>query len=164
MYGGNSPLSPSIAARLSGGDGSANNPDLKMLDGVPYARTRVNVENMIPILSAVGAVSQGLTAAKLSQVEQGKTFTAPKTGAGKLIGRITGRTQAAAASQQMAQSSAPVSPGTAKNLLRQNVPVSGAVSFGAEQNQTLKILGLLSAAIVAIFYFNSQKKGRKRRR
>ena len=156
MYAGNSNCGCSDTAQKAkqmGGSYSG------YVDGIPYATTKINVENMIPILGIASAFQQGLKSSKLQQAEQGKVFSSPKTTAGKLLGRITGRTEA---SEISAQSQSRLDPTVSKNLQSQGIPVSGSLMIGSERDQTLKVLAIIGAVIVSIFYFN-KPKGRKRR-
>jgi len=136
--------------------------------GNPAVSVNINNHNNMafPIGALASTALAGMQASKIKQAEAGKVFEPPKTDVGKLIGRLTGRTQASQISeaQKVATSSAPVDMATQKNLSRQGIPVSGGLSFGqAKQGETLKILGILGAVVVSIFYFN-RSKGRKRRR
>lgn len=170
IYGGNNSCDPdgskAIAAKMA-----ASGQNITYENGVPYHTTELNFKNSmpIPILAAVGAISQGLTAANTSAAESGKVYTAPKTVAGKLLGRITGRTQAAEISDSMkaATSQAPVGGAVAKNLAGQGFPIGGAITFGSGSDQTtlpFNVLALIAGTFVAIFYFFSKNKRGKRRR
>lgn len=161
VFAGNNPCGADMAAKKIQSAGGVN---MGIVNGVHYASTKINVENMIPILGIASGAQQSLVADKIARAQAGETFDAPDTFFGRLFGRITGRTQASEISKAMqtAQSQAPLDPATAKNLSRQGIPISGSLSYGQEQSQTLKILGILGAVIVAIFYFN-KPKGRKRR-
>lgn len=157
VYAGNSACGSSDTAKKAktmGGNYSG------YIDGIPYATTKINVENMIPILGIAQTGLAALQASKTSQAEAGKVFTQPQTTVGKVLGRLTGRTQAAEIST--AQSQAPLAPMVSKNLQSQGIPISGSLMLGTEQNQTLKILGVIGAVIAFIFYTN-KPRGRKRR-
>lgn len=163
QYAGNAWNNPTLSAsRLSNQE--QDKEGIEVINGIPYAKTSVSVNNMIPILSAIGGVSQGLTNLKVQQAQAGtKTFSEPQTGAGRLIGRLTGRTQASEV-QKSAQSTGPMSPAVSNVLGRQGIPVSGGIQFGkSEQNRDVKILGLVGVVVLGIFYFVT-KGGRKRRR
>jgi len=129
QYAGNAWNNPNFSARQTQ---PSNGEGIEIINGVPYAKTSISVNNMIPILSAIGgvgqglsSVSQGLVQKKLGQVEAGtKEFSQPKTGAGRLIGRLTGRTQASDM-QQAGRTTGAVSPTVGNVLGRQGIPVSG---------------------------------------
>lgn len=129
--------------------------------GIPYARTSVKVDNMIPIIGALTGGQQLISQKYASDAAAG-TVTKPKTIFGKGFGLLTGRT-AAYKAQEAAKSSGNVDPSVTKNLARQGVPVSGGISFGNSGDQTLKILGIVAGVVVSYFFFNKGKKGRKRR-
>jgi hypothetical protein len=141
----------------------AGNENAKVVieNGIPYATTDLSFSHKMPIpalvAGALGAV-RSIQSGTVARAESGQTVTAPKTVAGKLLGAITGRNKAAAISN------ANLNQDQMSNLKRQGVPISGGLQFGAaEQNQNLKILGLVAVTVLGIFYFNRNKKGRRRR-
>lgn len=140
------------------------NPDF--LKSYPMSINIKNENNMgFPLGAVLGSVSSGLTNQKVAAAQAGKVFKPPKTVFGKLIGRLTGRTKAAEVSKQVqAESQAGITNATAKNLRSQGFPISGQISVGSDRNELLKVLGLIGAVIVGIFYFSKPKKGRRRRR
>lgn len=156
VYAGNNSCTPAKAARLAENMGLGN-PEYSQ--GVAHGKqsVSVNVEQMIPIIPALAAASQALTAQKIAQAEAGKVIEPPKTVAGKVLGAFTGRNKAAAISQ------ANLDPAVQKNLGSQGIPVSGSVSFNQDQNQLLKVLGLLGGVVVAVVYFSKSKTKRRRR-
>lgn len=155
-FAGNNACSPAKAARLAETMGMPA-PDYS--NGVPYGKqsVSVNVDQMIPIIPILAGASQALTAQKIAQAEAGKVIEPPKTVAGKFLGALTGRNKAAAISQ------ANLDPAVQKNLGSQGIPVSGSVSFNQDQNQLLKVLGLLGGVVVAVVYFSKSKTKRRRR-
>lgn len=111
----------------------------------------------IAIGSALQAGKQALTNIKLAQVQAGtKTFSEPKTGAGRLIAKATGRAEALIAQQMNKESISNLS------VQRAGVPVTGAVSFG-EQAKGRSYLPFAVLAGVVLFFFSPLFKKRRRR-
>lgn len=145
-----------------------NDSNLIYQDGIPYAETELTFRNKMPlnIIGALGAVSGGLNSIKTRQAEAGKEFSKPKTAAGKLLGKLSGRT-AGYETMQSVKSSSPINSGVEKNLRNQGFPIGGNVSFGSGTNQTalpFPVLALVGGVIVAFFYFVTNKGKSKRRR
>lgn len=122
-----------------------------------------------PLLGAgLGALQQG----KIDRALSGdKVYTKPKTIFGKLIGGISGRSAAAEASASV--KTAPISDQVYNSLVpnqapsnmteRQNIPVTGGISFGGEATKKTYLPFYLGAVVVAIFFFMRRKGGRRRR-
>jgi hypothetical protein len=120
----------------------------------------------IQIAPLVGAGLGALQQSKIQKAQEGtKTYTKPKTIFGKLIGGVSGRTAAAEAQQEM--KSEPISPkvmsALAPNQTRQQTPITGGISFGAEAKARPYLPYILVAGVVAIFYFMRRRGGRRRR-
>jgi hypothetical protein len=119
----------------------------------------------IQIAPLVGAGLGALTQSKIDKALAGtKTYTKPKTIFGKLIGGISGRTQAAEATQMYkseAISDTVVNALAPKSAL--SVPVTGGISFGGEAGRKTYLPFAIVAGVVAIFFFMRRKKGRGRR-
>jgi len=109
---------------------------------------------------------------KIQKAEAGlETYTKPKTIFGKIIGGISGRTAAAAASEEY--KSSPISEKVMSSIqpksynldpsMREGFPVTGGVSFGGEATKKTYLPFYIVGAIVAIFYFMRRKGGRRRR-
>lgn len=160
--------SPGKAAKVLPENSNA----FQMINGQPYHITELNFRNAMPIpfLAIAGGAQAGLNAIKggaVARAESGQTVTAPKTIAGKILGGITGRNEAAQISQSMqaARANAPVSPAVEKTLRREGIPVSGGLQFGKAENDRqflTRIAVIAGAAVVAVVYFLNPKK-RKRR-
>jgi hypothetical protein len=166
IYAGNSACRSAESSRIANGvENSGGN--VQYVDGIPYATTTLNFENKMP-LGIFGAATAGLNILKNSKIQAaqdgGTEYTRPTTVFGKILGRVSGRSDAYAVQEQVkAESSNNMDSATAKNLARQGFPLSGSLSYGAEQNSNLKLFALVGAVIVSIFYFNCPK-GRIRRR
>lgn len=111
----------------------------------------------IAIGSALQAGKQALTNVKLAQVASGtKTFTEPKTGAGRLIAKATGRAEALIAQNMKKEATSNLS------VQRAGIPVTGAVQFG-EQAKGRSYLPFALLAGVVLFFFSPIFKKRRRR-
>jgi hypothetical protein len=106
---------------------------------------------------ATGALTaiKGLQTSKIQQAQSGKTFTPPKTALGKIIGSISGRTQAALLSSDMKKES------ITNSALRSSVPVSGALQFGGEARKNAWLPFAVVAAVA--LYFITGRRRKKRR-
>jgi len=116
-------------------------------------------------LTAIGA---GLGAFQQSKIDKAiageKTYTKPKTIFGKLIGGVSGRTAAAAASAQTKTS--PLSDSVMNSLQpreRTSTPITGGFSFGGEATKRTYLPFYLGAVVLGIFFFMRRKGGRRRR-
>jgi hypothetical protein len=114
----------------------------------------------------LGAGLQAFQQQKLDKALSGeKTYTKPKTLFGKLIGGVSGRT--AAAELQELSKTDPLNPkvlnAMAPSQARQQTPVTGGISFGAEAKSRPYLPYIIVAGIVAIFYFMRRRGGRRRR-
>jgi hypothetical protein len=122
----------------------------------------------VPFLPILAGLQQNLVGAKLQAVQAGeKTVKPPKTVFGKLIGRVTGRTQAAELQKSLSSSSASTSNTTSAMPIPVNqvgAGISGSLQFGQQQQQaSLPRLALIGAVLISVVYFFTQKKGRRRR-
>lgn len=111
----------------------------------------------LAIGSALQAGKQALVNTKLAQVQAGsKTFTEPKTGAGKLIAKVTGRAEALMLQNMNKEAISNLA------VQRAGVPVTGALQFG-EQARSRSILPFAVIAGVILFFFSPLFKKRRRR-
>lgn len=164
QFAGTDPCKIQYASRkaqeLAGGQEDSIGYQTQNGQAVPYITNRINVESMIPVIPILAGAQQLIGGSYAKQAEAG-TVTKPKTIFGKALGGVTGRT-AAYKAQEAAKSDAPLDSAVAKNLRSQGVPVSGNVAFGNSGDQTLKVLGIFGAVVVSIFYFNRNKRRRRR--
>jgi hypothetical protein len=111
----------------------------------------------IAIGSALQAGKQAITNVKLAQVASGtKTFTEPKTAIGKLIAKVTGRSEALIAQNMNKEAISNLA------VQRAGVPVTGALQFG-EQAKGRSYLPFALLAGVVLFFFSPIFKKRRRR-
>lgn len=120
----------------------------------------------------IGAGLGSLQQSKIDKALAGeKTYTKPKTIFGKLIGGVSGRTAASAASASV--KTAPISDSVANSLqpqsfnldpsMRQSIPVTGGISFGGEAVKRSYLPFYLAGVVALIFFFMRKKGGRRRR-
>lgn len=107
-------------------------------------------------ISIAATVRSALVANKLKQVQEGsKNFTPPKNAMGKLIGNLTGRTQAASLQESMKKES------ISNSAVQSGIPVSGGFQFGGQATRNTWLPFAVVAA-VALFIFSPFKKRRRR--
>lgn len=107
------------------------------------------------IASGLVTAAKGLQAQKIGQAQSGKTFTPPKTALGKLIGNISGRSQAALISADMKKES------ITNSGLKSSVPISGALEFGGTARKNAWLPFAIVAAVA--LYFITGRRRKKRR-
>jgi hypothetical protein len=122
----------------------------------------------MPALETAAFVGGGLDLIKQKKLQKAsagtKVYTMPKTAVGKLIGGISGRTEAAKISSTMDKEST-LSPKATANLIQQGkVPITGGLSFGGEAARKTYFPFALIAGVVAIFFFMRNRRGGRRRR
>lgn len=125
--------------------------------------------NFLPLIGAgVGALQQSKQESAIAGI---KTYTKPKTIFGKLIGGVSGRTAAYNTQEELKgtqltpavmNSIQPKSYNTDPNM-RQQIPLTGGISFGGEAGKKTYLPFAIVAAVVAVFYFMRNKKGGRRR-
>lgn len=107
-------------------------------------------------IGAIAGISSALTSQKISMAQDGsKTFTKPKTLAGKLLGNITGRT--AGYETQLNMNKEAVS----NSAIQSGFPVSGGLNFGGQATKNTWLPFAIVAA-VAVYFFSKNKKRRRR--
>lgn len=113
--------------------------------------------------AVVGAGISAFQQSKIKQAREGtKDFTKPKTIFGKLIGGISGRTEAAKITSM--NKTAPISDKVNNSMAQSNrTGVSGGLSFGGEAARKTYLPFAIVAGVVAIFYAMRRKKGGRRR-
>lgn len=118
--------------------------------------------------ATAAAVGNALIKVRQSKIDRGasgeQTFTRPKTIFGKLIGGISGRSDAFTAQEQNKMS--PLTSNVVNSLQpneRQRVPVTGGISFGGEAIKRSYLPFYLGAIVLGIFFFMRRKGGRRRR-
>lgn len=111
---------------------------------------------------AIGAILQSVKALKVAQAQQGtKTFSKPKTLAGKLFGGISGRTAGFTTQEEIKKGTIMASMNDARKAAE--IPVTGGISFGGQAAKATYLPFAIVAAVVAIFYAMRRKKGNRRR-
>jgi hypothetical protein len=122
----------------------------------------------MPALETAAFIGGGLDLLKQKKLQKAasgsKSFSMPKTAVGKLIGGLSGRTEAAQITTQMKESV--LSPKAEANLMQQGAqrtPVTGGFSFGGEAAKKTYLPFAIVAAVVAIFYAMRRRKGGRRR-
>jgi hypothetical protein len=114
------------------------------------------------ILSAGVAGAKALQDSKINAVVSGtKTVTKPKTIFGKLIGSVTGRSQAYAVQEELKNTSSTDMYQSNSLLQSSRTPVTGGISFGGQATQKTWLPFAIVGAIIAFFYFNRNKKKRR---
>lgn len=109
------------------------------------------------IASGALAGVKALQGQKIAQAQTGqKTFSAPKTGIGKLIGSVSGRTQAFQIQESMKKESI-----ANAEVQRASTPITGGISFGGEATKRTWLPFAVIAGLVLIFF--NRKKSRRRR-
>lgn len=107
-------------------------------------------------VSIAASVRTALVANKQRQVSEGlKNFTPPKTALGKLIGTVTGRSQAVQLQETMKKES------VSNTAVQRGLPVSGGLQFGGQATRNTWLPFAVVAA-VALFFFSPFKKRRRR--
>jgi hypothetical protein len=122
----------------------------------------------MPALETAAFVGGGLDLIKQKKLQKAsagtKVYTMPRTAVGKLLGGISGRTEAAQISSSMQKESV-LSPKAEANLIQKGaVPVTGGISFGGEASRKTYFPFAIVAGLVAIFYFMRNRRGGRRRR
>jgi len=122
----------------------------------------------MPALETAAFIGGGLDLLKQKKLQKAasgsKSFTMPKTAVGKLLGGLSGRTEAAQITTQMKESN--LSPKAEANLMQQGTrqtPITGGFYFGQEAKSKPWLPYAVVAAIVAIFYVLRRRGGRRRR-
>lgn len=109
----------------------------------------------VAVASALDAVRGAVVTKKLTQVQEGvKEFTPPKTGLGKLIGKISGRTEAYQIQTEMKKES------LSNSAIQAGIPVSGALQFG-QASQKMAWLPFAIVAAVVLYFFSPTKRKRR---
>jgi hypothetical protein len=115
----------------------------------------------VGVLGGAGALLSGLRSNKIAMVQQGdKVVTKPKTIFGKVAGAITGRTAAYNEQERIKETQN----NTGMNIRPLGQQLSGSMQFGAQTKQAnLPTLALFGGVIIALAYFFTNKKSRRRR-
>jgi hypothetical protein len=117
----------------------------------------------INLTALAGAGLGALQQSKQQKAAEGtKVYTKPKTLFGKLIGGVSGRTEAAKTSEEMKQNQ-PSEKVMNSMTQRTSTPVTGGFSFGGEAARKTYLPFVIVAGVVAIFYAMRRKKGTRRR-
>jgi hypothetical protein len=115
-----------------------------------------NSAEKMPIpIAAIGAVQGALISQKIKQAQDGsKTFTPPKTGLGRLIGTVTGRTQATQIQETMKKEA------LSNSAVQSGLPITGGLSFGGQATRNTWLPFAIVAA-VALYFFTGKKRRRR---
>ena len=105
---------------------------------------------------ALSTVQKGLVANKIANVQAGtKTVNPPKTQVGKLLGKLTGRTQASEIQEEMNKQS------LTNQAVQSGFPISGGVNFGGQATRNTW-LPFAIVAVLGLLFFSPFKKRRRR--
>ena len=109
----------------------------------------------LPFLALGAAGLKAFQGSKLQGVQDGtKIIRPPKTKLGKLLGTVSGRTQANELQKQIQNE---------KNQTMRN-PVGGSVQFGTQTKQAnLPFLAIVAATILGVVFFLSGSTKKRRR-